>query len=278
MKARVLALFLSALMVLLPILATGCSESKVNPDESAANTDSNTVTSPTDTEEAPEEMTAAKTIAARYADINYDGYTYSVLAIPTDGHFYTQVQDGINEVYAEEMNAELINDAIFQRNTQTEALLNIVINPVWGSSVDGIRSTVRADVMAGSTDYEAVLNRMDYMGTNMQNGDLLNIKNIATIDTSDYWWDKNIVDSFTMFGTKLYWISGDLNIFDDFAVEVIFFNKQLLSVSLSHDKRTLEGVHKMLSDLLNSWIQAANSLANTQVQMANDSPAISING
>ncbi|MBQ9538160.1 MAG: flagellar export chaperone FliS [Treponema sp.] len=58
----------------------------------------------------------------------------------------------------------------------------------------------------------------------------------------------------------------------------IFFNKQLLSVSLSHDKKTLESVHKMLSDLLNSWVQAANSLANTQVQMANDSPAISING
>ncbi len=58
----------------------------------------------------------------------------------------------------------------------------------------------------------------------------------------------------------------------------IFFNKQLLSVSLSHDKRTLESVHKMLSDLLNSWIQAANSLANTQVQMAVDTPAISING
>ena len=58
----------------------------------------------------------------------------------------------------------------------------------------------------------------------------------------------------------------------------IFFNKQLLSVSLSHDKRTLESVHKMLSDLLNSWIQAANSLANTPVQMAVDTPAISING
>ena len=58
----------------------------------------------------------------------------------------------------------------------------------------------------------------------------------------------------------------------------IFFNKQLLSVSLSHDKRTLESVHKMLADLLNSWIQAANSLANTQVQMAADTPAISING
>ena len=58
----------------------------------------------------------------------------------------------------------------------------------------------------------------------------------------------------------------------------IFFNKQLLSVSLSHDRKTLESVHKMLSDLLDSWIQAANSLANTQVQMAVDSPAISING
>ncbi|MCR5622366.1 MAG: flagellar export chaperone FliS [Treponema sp.] len=58
----------------------------------------------------------------------------------------------------------------------------------------------------------------------------------------------------------------------------IFFNKQLLSVSLSHDRKTLESVHKMLSDLLDSWVQAANSLANTQVQMAADSPAISING
>ena len=58
----------------------------------------------------------------------------------------------------------------------------------------------------------------------------------------------------------------------------IFFNKQLLSVSLTHDKKTLESVHKMLSDLLNSWVQAANSLANTQVQMTVDSPAISING
>jgi hypothetical protein len=61
----------------------------------------------------------------------------------------------------------------------------------------------------------------------MQNGDLLNIKSISSINTEDFWWDKNIVDSFTMFGTKLYWISGDLNIFDDFAAEVIFFNKQL---------------------------------------------------
>ncbi len=58
----------------------------------------------------------------------------------------------------------------------------------------------------------------------------------------------------------------------------IFFNKQLLSVSLTHDKKTLESVHKMLSDLLNSWIQAANSLANTQVQMSTDRPAISITG
>ena len=58
----------------------------------------------------------------------------------------------------------------------------------------------------------------------------------------------------------------------------IFFNKQLLSVSLTHDKKTLESVHKMLSDLLNSWIQAANSLANTQVEMSTDRPAISITG
>jgi len=58
----------------------------------------------------------------------------------------------------------------------------------------------------------------------------------------------------------------------------IFFNKQLLADAVSHDKKNLLSIHKMLSDLLDSWIQAANSLANTQVQQPVDRPAISING
>jgi hypothetical protein len=228
MNKRIIALFLALLMTALPL--TACSDSKVN-NEDEGNAAQNAVTNPSaedaGTEEEEAEPTASSLIKERYADTDLGGYVYKVLAIPTDGHFYTQVASGINEVYAEELNGEIINDAIFNRNLSAEDTLNIKIDPVWGGGVDSIRTQVHNEVLAGGTEYDAVLNRMDYLGTNMQNGDLLNIKSISSINTEDFWWDKNIVDSFTMFGTKLYWISGDLNIFDDFAAEVIFFNKQL---------------------------------------------------
>ena len=227
MKKRLTAFLLCLLLTLIPAVTAGCSDSKVNSEEGTANAETPTADAAQDSAEEEPEPTATRLVKDRYADTDLGGYVYKVFAIPTDGHFYSQVAAGINEVYAEEMNGEIINDAIFNRNALTEETLNVKIEPVWGGDVGGMRTQLHNEVLAGGTEYDATLNRMDYLGTNMQNGDLLNIKNIATIDTSDFWWDKNIVDSFTLFGTKLYWISGDLNIYDDFAAEVIFFNKQL---------------------------------------------------
>lgn len=224
---RITATLLSVLLLALPL--AGCSETKDNTqgDEAVSGNTAVTPTADDGTPAEPDEPTATQIVKDRYADTNLDGYVYKVLGPATDAHFYTQVGEGINEIYAEELNGEIINDAIFNRNLLAEDTLNFKIEPIFSNDVGGIRTQLHNEVLAASTEYDAVLNRMDYLGTNMQNGDLLNIKSIDTIDTSDFWWDKNIVDSFTLFGSKLYWISGDLNIFDDFAVEVIFFNKQL---------------------------------------------------
>ena len=227
MKKRLTAFLLCLLLTLIPAVTAGCSDSKVNSEEGGATAETPTADAAQDSAEEEPEPTATRLVKDRYADTDLGGYVYKVFAIPTDGHFYSQVAAGINEVYAEEMNGEIINDAIFQRNDLAEVTLNFKITPIFSNDVGGIRTQLHNEVLAGGTEYDATLNRMDYLGTNMQNGDLLNIKSIASINTDDYWWDRNIVDSFTMFGSKLYWISGDINIFDDFAVEVIFFNKQL---------------------------------------------------
>lgn len=122
------------------------------------------------------------------------------MAPPPGGHFY---QNGDNEVWAEALTGEVVNDAIFNRNLSTEETLNIKIEPVWAGG-DDIQSGIRNGVLAGATDFDAALNNMNNMGVNMQNGDLLNLKNISAIHTDDPWWDQNIVDAFTLFGTKLY--------------------------------------------------------------------------
>ena len=219
---------LLAILMLVPTVLTACSESEVNSDEtspSAAVTDAQDTSA--ETEEAAEQ-TVTDMVKDKYTETDLDGYEYRVLAPPNDTHMYPHVGSGINEVYAEEMNGELINDALWERNSLTMDLINISITPVWASGDPStITSQLSTEVMAGTTAYDTVLNRMDYLGTSMINGELLNIKNIDTIDTANLWWDKNIVDTFTVFDNKLYFISGDINIFDDFAVEVIYFNKQL---------------------------------------------------
>ena len=213
-------------LLLVPLLFSACSEAPVTEEKETGTTAEALTEEEAPAEEEPE-YSVTDTVNERYRDADLGGYEYKVLAPPNDGHFYAQVAAGINEVYAEELNGELINDAIFNRNLKAEDQLNMTVSPVWASGdTGGITSQVNKEVMAGVTDYDAVLNRMDYLGTSMQSGCLLNIRDIPTMDVSDPWWDENIVNAFTLFD-KLYWISGDINIFDDFAVEVIFFNKRI---------------------------------------------------
>lgn len=225
---KLTAFFLACLLSAAAFL-TSCSES-------GSNTDTETVTNNTSTaaeDTAPAEEEAEKTVTdivkEKYADTNLNGYEYKVLAPGPGVHFaYNKVGSNVNEVWAESTDGTPLNDAIFNRNAASEALINIKITPVFGDSIDNIRNQVKTEVAAGTTDYDAVLNRMDYIGAGAQEGLYLNLKNISTMDVTNSWWDKNIVDTFTLFNSKLYWISGDINVFDDFAVEVIFSNKSIL--------------------------------------------------
>ena len=221
-----ICILLSLLMLVSSFTLSACSESDVNSEETLPQETIHSESSSSSETEEESNQTAAM-VKEMFAGKNFDGYEYRVLAPGNDQHFYRSVAAGLNEVYAEEMNGVLINDAIFTRNAQAQDFLNIKISPVWNDAGDdGIHSQLNKEVLAGVTAYDTVLNRMDFMGSSMLNGDLLNLNSISTLNPSNPWWDKNIVDTFTVFDS-LYFISGDINIFDDFAVEVIFFNKQL---------------------------------------------------
>lgn len=42
----------------------------------------------------------------------------------------------------------------------------------------------------------------------------------------------------------------------------VFFNEELMNASINHDKSKLQFVHKMLTELVDSWRTVANSAAN----------------
>lgn len=58
----------------------------------------------------------------------------------------------------------------------------------------------------------------------------------------------------------------------------VYFNKQILEATMDHKKSKLEFVHKMMSELHESWITASNSTANAQTQIPGASPSFSIQG
>ncbi|MGN0728158.1 flagellar export chaperone FliS [Treponema sp.] len=58
----------------------------------------------------------------------------------------------------------------------------------------------------------------------------------------------------------------------------VYFNKQILESTISHDKKKLAFVYDMLSQLKESWISASNSTANAQTRIPGAAPSLSITG
>ncbi len=217
-----LALILAALS-LLSCSDNGGEETKSASSETVQQSASNTESE----SETEAEKTVTDTVREKYSSYSYDGYEYKVLAPGPNAHFaYDEVGADVNEVWVEESDGTPLNDAIFARNLATEDLLGIKVTPIFADNDENIRNQVKTEVTAGATDYDTVLNGMETIGPQAQNGLYLNLMDY--LDTKNSWWDKNIVDAFTLWNSKLYWISGDINVYDDFAVEVLFANKTIL--------------------------------------------------
>ena len=56
----------------------------------------------------------------------------------------------------------------------------------------------------------------------------------------------------------------------------VFFNKRILSATMSHDAKELSDVRGMLGELKDSWVAASNSAANAKTTAA--FPAVSVTG
>ena len=113
-RTRIISLILASMMLL---SAASCSESGTNDETTAQTAGENTEAA------APETIPEETGPVAELPDKTYDGEEVMFLTSLNLGYdWYTSY-----EIYAEEMNGQLINDAVFQRNTVVEDLLDIKI-------------------------------------------------------------------------------------------------------------------------------------------------------
>ena len=127
---------ITAFILALLMLMSSCSDKTAdNEEETSPETETTAETSePVETE--PEVETASSKIEKKFANTSYGGKTFTILGNEAgQRYYYTCISPTFNEIWADGYNGEIINDAIFDRNSKAEALLDMKFEHLYNSDI-----------------------------------------------------------------------------------------------------------------------------------------------
>ncbi|MCR5262994.1 MAG: hypothetical protein K6D94_03900 [Clostridiales bacterium] len=211
----------AALLILASVILPACGESPGS--ESPVSVTSAPETGAAAEAETTEDGSNTGLITRQMSGMDFEGREFRILGNESTDSLTKSVS---NEIYYEEEVGEPLQDAVYTRNHRAEDLLNIRIKATF---VDSPASTIQNSVMAGDDEYDVAITSLMNLGASARKGHFRNFYAIKTMDLSQPWWDQNLINSFTLFGNKLYFINGDINYRDDYSECVNFFNKKLVA-------------------------------------------------
>ena len=200
----------------------GCTE---KPEELPEEETAGTVT-PSETE-APE--TAEPEEESFFQTINDD--------LPSDldlgGRAVTFLSRGmektLHELHVDEVNGEVVNDAVFEREAAVEERLNCAIeNLALGTDGHGgdLNTMVATSVRAGDNAYDVLANS-NYSTTNtFASGNFLNLYNVENLNLEKEYWAQHLIES-TAIGGVLFGVTGSISLFLYQEMFAVFFNRDL---------------------------------------------------
>lgn len=223
MKKRLLSLFL-VLCMILPFAAS-CSKAPAkddNPGTTPTDTPTNDIT------EVVTENATTEYVKDKFKGQDYGGYTFRIFAISPGEHYQAFIAEDSTEIWYEEDSADALQHAVFTRNLLTEDLLNVRITPIWGGNCYEIADLTQTIVKSGGDDFDLVHGAAFKQFPLAMENYFLNLYDIDNIDVKEPWWDQEYVDTYTFRKHCLYTIVGDYLTLDDYAVSVLFYNKNVV--------------------------------------------------
>lgn len=152
-------------------------------------------------------------------DVKYNGSDY---------RFYSWLIDAWHtwdDLDTDELNGEIINDSVYNRNATIESKYNIKITSTYDQYLT-YEANVAKNVKAGD-DFAEVLISMGHDIPRLYNQSVFyNLHNVPFLDFDKPWWDSNAVESFTLAGYMPFGVS-DLTLLDKGVTSCVYFNKQL---------------------------------------------------
>ncbi len=154
------------------------------------------------------------------ADLKFDGETVRFLARDRDW-----MDD---EIAVDDINGEVVNDAIFKRNQTVEDRLGITITTFKTGGTDqyAISNLLKTLVLAGTDEYDIFHNSV--YSTIMYTGDRLfhNLYDFDYLNLENPWWSQGF-NAEASIGNAQYMATGDISLSLKRMTFVTFFNQQL---------------------------------------------------
>ncbi len=224
MKKRILILLA---LLLAAQSMTACAGEKV-PEETAppaAVENTEPAAEETEAEETEEENLFPK-LEHTTSFSDYGGYEFGILTRGMDIY--------LNEMDADEMTGEAVNDAIVTRNLTVEDLFNIKISSFANATGDGHGPNgVENLIMAGDTSMDMIVGSCYGMMPKTVNGFFYNLNALENLDLDALCWSQGIRETSTIAG-KSYVASGSI---------ALYYFKKSYALLLNRDLCTDFGIN-----------------------------------
>jgi len=175
------------------------------------------------------------------ADLNFNGETVNFFI---DGSILTHYT-------VEELNDDIINDAVYNRNIKVEEDLGVELNFIKYTGAQSVASTgfaseIDAMVFNDTGDYDICGGYGYFLPAMVCVNTYANLYDIPYLDFEKPWWNQIYVENATLNG-QMYTCVGDLSLSSKEKAGCIFFNKRLADEHFA-DIGGSEGIYKMVLD------------------------------
>ncbi len=214
--------YLSTLCIaaILTSILTACGDAPASP---AVTTNAEKTSDAIKTTESIDPVETKFTAVANIPeDANYDGYTF---------HFLISGNGGGNDVRAEELTGDALNDALFERNRKVEARFGITIEDEemytgTNSGKSDAYKMLTQSIMANDNAFDAAIMGCYDLATLSYSGYLYDLAQMPYLDLTQPWWDQKVLSDLN-FGGHIYFTTGDAMFTDNNLTCAMIFNKQL---------------------------------------------------
>ncbi|MCL1794452.1 MAG: hypothetical protein FWG34_11355 [Oscillospiraceae bacterium] len=156
-----------------------------------------------------------------FPDLDYGGYEVTILNPDPEVIVWMYT-----EMVVEVENGDVVNDAIYKRNTQIEEALGVKFKEK-RDNMGNVAAILNRAIAADSDEYDIVFLSADSTGSFVTQGKLLNLYDMPELSLGSPWWDQNSQRSLSLDG-KLHMVATPAHLAFFGQLWCTYFNKRLI--------------------------------------------------